>query len=562
MVPEEAHQARSLQGTGPRPGGGARRGKALLDSLWSPEQARHPLVARLQSSLEQHVLEAGGARTAIPVDFHQACVAISDWLLASQDSADSLHAGVAPYPLSVVEAFALKFGLVAKLGFNVSKNAVSYRIFIELADRVSRFGYDSREARDFYSTTICTYTGNRGFAADAGWLNEFLGTLETYLGPALGTHHYRRVPWHPLSGYDHAFSVSELPRVKGRPLVVGVLADWANGAAGSHFVLQELAKQNPDIVVHLGDTYYSGTTREARDFFLAPMIDTFGKDVPIFQVPGNHDYYSGGEGFFDVTDHLGYQKASFFALRGEQWQIIGIDTGLLDSFQLSGLLSHDERANRATMTFLPSDQEHWVLEQIRKGKQLGLKTIMMSHHQFFSRRESLGYANGAIKELSTLPDRLHGVYETNAFRTKSDDLPGHLPADVAPAVNTRLLSQFPPDALASVAAFYWGHEHSSTIFEPYAGIRRGRLVGNGCIPVAVDYDIYAVNPATNSSYWGGPPKVVEGSRIGRGKDFWNLGFATIALDGGTAHAKYFEIEQTTDEAAPFAAARVFFEERY
>lgn len=214
------------------------------------------------------------------------------------------------------------------------------------------------------------------------------------------------------------------------------------------------------------------------------------------------------------------------------------------------------------MTFLPSDQEHWVLEQIRKGKQLGLKTIMMSHHQFFSRRESLGYANGAIKELSTLPDRLRGVYETNAFRTKSDDLPGHLPADVAPAVNTRLLSQFPPDALASVAAFYWGHEHSSTIFEPYAGIRRGRLVGNGCIPVAVDYDIYAVNPATNSSYWGGPPKVVEGSRIGRGKDFWNLGFATIALEGGTAHAKYFEIEQTTDEAAPFAAARVFFEERY
>merc|ERR1712023_262232 len=131
-----------------------------------------------------------------------------------------------------------------------------------------------------------------------------------------------------------------------------------------------------------------------------PMLKAFGDKIPILQVPGNHDYYSGGDGFFHVVDKLGHQDASFFVYRGSHWQIIGIDTGLLDSFQLHLSFGPEswKKANRATMTFLPDDQLQWVLEQIKAGDEKGLKTIMMSHHQFFSRKQSLGYANSAIEE--------------------------------------------------------------------------------------------------------------------------------------------------------------------
>jgi hypothetical protein len=44
--------------------------------------------------------------------------------------------------------------------------------------------------------------------------------------------------------------------------------------------------------------------------------------------------------------------------------------------------------------------------QLEEGRRLGLKTIFMSHHQWFSRTESLGTANDRISEALTEPDRL------------------------------------------------------------------------------------------------------------------------------------------------------------
>merc|ERR1711939_937138 len=93
------------------------------------------------------------------------------------------------------------------------------------------------------------------------------------------------------------------------------------------------------------------------------------------------------------------QDASFFVLRGEHLQIIGLDTAILDDFNLVSGSQH-------TLPFLPDDQIQWALSNIEVGANRGLKTIIMSHHQFFSRRESMGVPNSKVYEATTLPDRL------------------------------------------------------------------------------------------------------------------------------------------------------------
>jgi len=378
--------------------------------------------------------------------------------------------------------------------------------------------------------------------------------------PSLGRH----------SGPDYEFSVSPL---EDRPLRIGVLSDWPTGAPQSLHVLHELKKQAPDIVIHLGDTYYSGTRAEQEAFLHDPIKAVLGEAIPVYLVPGNHDYYGGGgEGFYHVLDEFGVQPASYFTLRGAGVQIVAVDTGLLNNQDYSPTM----------MPFLPDDQIDWALHQIEVGRQAGLKTIFMSHHQFFSRAESVGVANNAFGEALTGPDRIPGplnVYQTSEYSIGSTELAGGLSNDLPPAANTRLLNQFPPDVREYVSAFYWGHEHSTSIFDRYVNITRGRCIGNSGIAFTTDVDQYAVNGETVSAPFGGPPPLLpkekggcarDGCRTGQGNTFWNLGFVTLDIDAGAQPkilAKHWEVQQDQSYdldalGSVYLNAKVYFEEEY
>eukprot|EP00656_Telonema_subtile_P005627 TRINITY_DN12563_c0_g1_i2.p1 TRINITY_DN12563_c0_g1~~TRINITY_DN12563_c0_g1_i2.p1 ORF type:complete len:260 (-),score=65.44 TRINITY_DN12563_c0_g1_i2:68-847(-) len=257
-----------------------------------------------------------------------------------------------------------------------------------------------------------------------------------------------------------------------------------------------------------------------------------------------------------VIDELGLQQASFWALRGSQVQILGLDTAILDTFNLlvPGI--------RGTMPFLPDEQHAWAVHQIEQGHRLGLKTIVMSHHQFFSRHDSVGAANAAVEEAFTLPDQLHGTFSTRSWSTPSSMLPGHLPASALPAANTRLLQQFNSSHREYVSAFYWGHEHSHSVFAPYAGIQRGRLIGNGCVPQCLDQNPYTPSNSTHAGPWGGLPTVLPGSSTGHGDRFWNMGFVTMQLNGTSQQvlARHFEVQFNYSEGR--TASRMIFEELY
>ena len=526
-------------------------------------------MAIMQSVIEELSQSIGGRRSDVPVAVHDACIAVGKALLESglSMSGEATVGGLLGYPMAVIYSYLLNFKAFRDF-VGASKALlmfpVAWKLMSSFADVVAVQGYASAEARAFYAANIYTFGEHSKPLTDPGWAQQFLGTIGTYTA-RLGRHCYRKVP--TVSGaYNMSYAVHPLADEKLR---IGILADWATGAPGSMRVLEELAKLKPDIVIHLGDTYYSGTLTEQRDFLHDPLRAHLGEQVPVYLIPGNHDYYaSGGEGFFQIVDEFGAQEASFFALRGKTWQIIGVDTGILDNQQFTSTL----------LPFLPDDQHAWATNLLLEGQRLGLKTIFMSHHQWFTRTNTLGKANSKASEILTWPDRdpLDPVYTTGEWKINSTMLPGGLRNDQPPAVNTRLLNQFPPELREYVTVYYWGHEHSSAVFDKYCNISRGRLIGNGAIAETIDYDQYVLNPKNVYSPWGKPPPLLSqaagcvraGCRTGQGSaGFWDVGFVTVDIDGPLATARHWELQHNSsfDPHRPgsnWGDAAVFFQESF
>jgi len=517
--------------------------------------ADSPAIAQIQSSIEAHLLATNFSRGTIPAALSAAAIRISEELTGWRKAAPpSPHVSDIGFPLTLAESFLLKTGILQRLDKNLNSSSVQCELIIQLATLVAAHGFHDPSVRKYYESSV-EYLGGQGSnpLVDLGWLNEFFGTLQTYLGPSHGKHTYRQAT------SDRQFGVTAMQQKTSGSLRIGILADWGCGTPEAAAVLNSLKAEKPDVVIHLGDVYYSGTLQEQQQFLLQPLRAAFGEGLPILLIPGNHDYYSGGSGFFEVIDELKQQEASFFALRGSSWQLIGLDTALLDNFNLAGLASIAGIKGGAALPFLPDDQVSWALDQIQYGQQRGLKTIIMSHHQFFSRTEVLGIPNSPPFEASTLPDRLAHTYEASEYSKPSTELPGRLARDQFPGVNTRLLDQFNQSIREYVSAFYWGHEHSHAVFEPYAGIKRGRMLGNGCIPTPADYNVCGINSKSNFTPWGGAPDHIDGSHMGRGDDFWNLGFVTIDLNGSEAHVRHLEVPFHNGTASP---SIVRFMEKY
>lgn len=148
----------------------------------------------------------------------------------------------------------------------------------------------------------------------------------------------------------------------GKTLRVGLLADWGTGMYGAPVCAQSMqADGQYDLLVHLGDVYYSGTEREVRENFLPfwPKIDGAVSRA----LNSNHEMYSGGRGLFNVTLPTFEQHSSVCAVETEGWLIVGLD---------SGYKEHD----------FARDQAGWLERIVAAAGDR--RVILLSHHQPFS----------------------------------------------------------------------------------------------------------------------------------------------------------------------------------
>jgi predicted phosphodiesterase len=222
---------------------------------------------------------------------------------------------------------------------------------------------------------------------------------------------------------------------------IAMTADWGTGLYGAPKIADQMRKVGGyDLLIHLGDVYYSGTEQEVQERFLDMWPQDAGKRT--IACNSNHEMYSGGFGYFKLALPAIGQKSSYLAFENSDWLLVVLDTAYVD---------HD----------MDNEQVAWlnlVLKQSREangGKDK--KLVLFSHQQLFSRLDNQG-----PKLQNALRHLLNGA----------------------------------------VTAWYWGHEHQCVIYDKHPTFNLfGRCLGNGGIPEVRKDEVK--NAPTETSFAGG-----------------------------------------------------------
>jgi hypothetical protein len=184
---------------------------------------------------------------------------------------------------------------------------------------------------------------------------------------------------------------------------MAIAADWGTGTLESETVGGQMADAAPHFTVHLGDVYHLGDIEEIDDNCLGKASKQYGGVTwPLgshgsFALMGNHEMYSGGQGFFrrfmplmgtwrkrgEIEEH---QRAGFFCLEGEHWVVLGLDTGYHSGgLVLLGMVSgvRDIQALNVDAHF-DEKMMRWLrttLEGIEQRAGRKKTVVMMTHHQ-------------------------------------------------------------------------------------------------------------------------------------------------------------------------------------
>jgi len=290
-----------------------------------------------------------------------------------------------------------------------------------------------------------------------------------------------------------------------RVLMIG---DWGTHMPdNAALVRQAIRTFKPDAIIHLGDVYYSGTVEECAQN-VVDVIDQIMKALPgekrpaFFTIPGNHDYYSGGAGFYQTISKINSgvagctQQASYFCLRtaDHRWQFLGMDTGYGDR-------------NPAAQT-APGLQVHESIWHKDKLDTFPGSTILLSHHQLISANETLN--NGK-----------------------------------RPYLNENLCAIFSP-YFDRIAAWYWGHEHNFVVFENDLKIqdgdpplKKGRLLGCSAYEETLNEDPYEINHP-EARFIKDMPKLSRSTWKTGAQDFYNHAFGILDVTPDKIIATYYE----------------------
>lgn len=146
-------------------------------------------------------------------------------------------------------------------------------------------------------------------------------------------------------------------------LRMAILGDWGTGLYGAPECARSIQNDPQDyqLLMHLGDVYYSGTQDEITDRFLKLWPD---KPQAIHRAcNSNHEMYTGGRAYFKQTLRKFNQPASYFALQNNHWLLVG-----LDSAYEEGQFANDQVA--------------WLKGLLANAGDR--RVVLFTHHQLFS----------------------------------------------------------------------------------------------------------------------------------------------------------------------------------
>ena len=308
---------------------------------------------------------------------------------------------------------------------------------------------------------------------------------------------------------------------------IAVIGDWGTGMNDALVLLQQIARNfQPDVLVHLGDIYYSGLPSECDSHFTALINKAWPAGGPrpmplIFTLDGNHDRYAGSNGgYYDLIKNLNKaagkpQPNSYFAIRNNFWQFLALDTSYYDS-------DPSETASGASLTRLVDQEIPWHIDKIRNSganvnkaaNPSGARgTVLLSHHQLYSFTGVGKDENGALL-----------------------------------AVNRNLVSSF-STVFDLIDMWLWGHEHNLCIFEPYFNgpgqpLPRGRCVGASAVPMYLAQKPVVPPNLVVPAGVNGPPRIVKGTELGDNGTVFNYSYAMMRLEGPKLTVDYYQLDST------------------
>jgi hypothetical protein len=260
-----------------------------------------------------------------------------------------------------------------------------------------------------------------------------------------------------------------------RDLRVAIASDWGTGTESAYRVADQMVKAAPDVTIHLGDVYYSGTEEEYRNYFMAPNCWPSGKLLPqsggdargTYVLNANHEMYSGGRGYFNVALKGFQQEASYFCLENEHWRIVALDTGY-----------HCTRGLKKIFSFIFGDKTRlhdatvsWLAREVFRDPADRRPVILLSHHQWFS------------------------AFDDRDYPTIGEQLQPYLDR---------------------VALWFWGHEHrfaGYALYAPKGPKVRARCIGHGGMPIELGWRRKKMEAAVFSDQRS-TGRAVKGKKLG------------------------------------------------
>jgi hypothetical protein len=246
--------------------------------------------------------------------------------------------------------------------------------------------------------------------------------------------HYADVMFHQRAGFPPRSGNLTYP-IRDRT-TIALAADWGTGTIPAYKVTNQILslEPKPDVTIHMGDVYYSGTRQEYEDWFLGDGDWPHGTQYT-FAMNANHEMYSGGHGYFETALPLLRQPTSYFCLANDHWRIVALDTGYY-----SGIFPLLEKLWRRKIR-LHDDILRWLEQVVFADATDRRPVILLTHHQPFS--------------------AFGGEYVT-------------LGKNLRPYLDQVLL-------------WFWGHEHRFAGYGPVSvnawPVIRGRCIGHGGMPI-------------------------------------------------------------------------------
>lgn len=116
------------------------------------------------------------------------------------------------------------------------------------------------------------------------------------------------------------------------------------------------------------------------------------------------------------------------------------------------------------------------------------------------------------------------------------------------ALNPELYEAFSP-YLSNIDLWLWGHEHNLIAFEPYAGLRRGRCIGSGAIPVPLLWQPYKQLPnLALPEQFDSAPRINLDCQLDHDGDHYYHAFVVLDIDGEHGVARYCQVPGVEGDA--------------